>query len=260
MLRLIHRSDLHLKADERATENRNAWMLAHHIIRQYSHAPGSPLGRDETIIVITGDLTDNASEAERQRLIEWLAFVKQFFKVLAVPGNHDYADKGLSFVEDSVELFRKVISAESFPTVWHARSEHITLIGLNSADPENYVWFAQGVIGHAQLSALGRLLKIADRRKRVVLVYLHHHPFCRDLGMPLVDSEALMACLTGQAGLILLFGHRHAAELWINHRGISHMLASGKSTEPDPNGILSYRILLIENRQVTGVYTEEFKP
>lgn len=251
-MRIVHLSDLHLHASQADSDNCNAFVLAHDIISRFSRAD------DQTIVVATGDLTDDGTEPQRANALEWLLQLKGFFRVFSCPGNHDYAWQGNVFDPSAAEPFRKLIGASQFPTVWH--NGEVTLIGLDSADPEDWEWFAEGVIGGRQLSELSSLLDIAAEHNRLPILYLHHHPFCRDLGMPLVDSEELMRVLTEKRPgpqPVLLFGHRHISELWIERKGLAQIAASGKVTEADANGVLRYRVLTIQERRVVDTRVQE---
>ena len=254
MLRIPHLSDLHLTADDSAPANRNAWRLVHHIIEGYAE--------DENVVLITGDLTDNGQESERRALEALLLALKAAgFKVLGCAGNHDYALGGNIFLPESIVPFNKTIGVGTYPTIWRAKSEPLTFIGLDSADPGDAEWFAQGIVGKAQLALLSGILDETRLAGRKSLVYLHHHPFLRikaleDLGMPLVDADALMERLEGRAEC-LLFGHRHVSELWREHHDVPYILASGRVTQADANGILRYRLLVMEHGEIAGVYTEE---
>ena len=182
MLRIVHLSDLHLTDNDGAETNKNAWTIARRLFEAYAHPPA------ETIVIVTGDCIDNGTEAERQRLIDWLAYLRQFFFVLIVPGNHDYATFGNVFVPDSVEPFRKIARVDRFPYVHQVFGYPVTIMLLDSADPEDKEWFAEGVIGSLQLEALDRSLHATVKGGRIAIVCLHHHPFCRDLGMAIAKA------------------------------------------------------------------------
>jgi len=253
-MRIIHLSDLHLTADDKHQNNQNAWRACDHIIRQYAIAKG------ETVIVATGDLTDNALEDERRALIALLAVLRMHFTVLCCPGNHDYALAGNVLDREAVGLFRSVIGSPGFPTVWHSRNEPITFVGLDSADPEDEVWFARGIIGKQQLAGLKRLLTVAKKRHRSVVVYLHHHPIVHKVGHMLKDHVALMRRMRWRVACCL-FGHNHEAATYIEAiDGMPLLLASGMSSKPDENNNLSYQIILTNDGQIEdGIYTETIR-
>jgi len=248
-LRIIHLSDLHLTRDGRHLNNLNAFAIAHHICSR--RADGA------TIVAVTGDCTDNSAREEQQHLIDWLYLMKAYFPVFCVPGNHDYALQGISFLPESVKSFSDIILGPGkgqFPFVEQISGHPVTIIGLDSADPEDTEFLAQGIVGHAQLHFLERQAKAAKDGGRLVVVLLHHHPFARGFGMPLVDSEAFLQVVEAAGVDLVLFGHKHVSA----HYPACTMLASGKSTEPDKNGVLSYRIVVTEDRRISGIYIEEF--
>jgi len=249
MKRIIHLSDLHFQ-DNWALENHNAWMIAHHIAETYVD-DGVP-----TMSVVTGDCMDSPIEEYRQNFWTWLQFLRRFIEVHVLPGNHDYSLVGNVFDKSAVRPFLSIAGAIEYPHVVMLNSTALVL--LDSADPEDTEWFADGIIGERQLGELDAILTQTKRDGQKVIVALHHHPYLTKAGQMLVDADKLMALLANRIDL-LSFGHGHVSEGWREHKGIPVILASGKSTRPDDNSILSYRVILWDEKGVKGVYKEEIR-
>jgi len=251
MIRVIHISDLHMHRDPLNPDNRNAWAIAHHLISQY--------GQDqiETHVVITGDCIDDGLENQLRHFSALRLALKQAFYLHISPGNHDDAMVGNYFVKESAIRFRKEIGISSFPRIDHSDTEGITFIGLDSSDPKDMQPLAEGIIGDGQRGLLSNMLHNFDNVQGPIVVYMHHHPFYRVPGCILADSTELMRLLSGNVDLVL-FGHAHISDAYFKQFGIPVMLASGKSTAPRGN-VLSYRIVLFENKKIKGVYTEEIE-
>lgn len=253
MLRLIHLSDLHMHRDQHHPDNQNAFAIARHLRRRYSDAPG------ETHIVITGDCIDDGRAEQLMYFSSFLRALMERFTIHVCPGNHDYGPMGNYLDTDAIQRFRSAIGASEFPAFDAPETEDaVAFVGLDTADPEDSQWFAEGIVGKHQLCALrGALNGAPELGRKLVVLYMHHHPFYRVPGCTLADSQALLDAVSGRVGLVL-FGHAHVSEAYFGKFGIPVMLASGKSTAPRGNA-LSYRIVLIENGQIEGVYTEEIK-
>ncbi|MBN2010539.1 metallophosphoesterase [candidate division KSB1 bacterium] len=225
MRKIIHLSDLHFgwkKKIDTALKN-----IVHNIC--FEKEPAA-----DYVIVITGDLVDNANDRKQIDLMEFLLILDAAgFDVLMVPGNHDYGS-GVSgkkkFVKEFKQLFFDNIDYE-YPKVDIIHdteapdniSETIAFIGLDTMAEElgllDHLW-AEGELGQAQLDRLDAILfqeNIKSCGKRVI--YMHHHPFDPYPYHQLKDSELLELLLkkhitAGTTIDALLYGH--------NHRGRSH--------------------------------------
>jgi len=234
--RLLHIGDVHLRARSRAKENQRFARIMRRVMRSYA-------GADKPILVFTGDITDNGSEAEYAHALEILAPVRAAgFEMLITPGNHDVGPLGNTFSTSRQNNFQRHLLGdllgiraakttqdkmhELFPFMHECGDCH--LIGLDSAHAEGHL--ANGTLGDRQREALDRLL-IATTKPVVVL--LHHHPFVRGRAMALTDRDALMTSLRGRV-CALLFGHKHVAEIWRDDErwGIPLIVAAGKTSKP----------------------------
>jgi len=251
MFRLVHISDIHI--GESATTDANAVALVEHIIENFPA---------DTVIVITGDLVNygTADGYEKFRSTVLLP-LRRKFTVLTCPGNHDYCTNwlGSRLSEESVERYRECTDDGPFPQVHAVEGEDTVLIGMDSADPADKVWFAGGLIEGWQVGRLKNIL--ADHAGKLRIVYFHHHPFALRLMMWMWGSSALLEAIAS-CGAIAIFGHRHWSQVFRDTKGVSLMLASRKSTKPRwfSGGKLSFRVLEIEGGSVVRVYAEEFKP
>ena len=90
MIHLLHLSDLHIRSKQNRPENQNAISLVEEIIQRYQNEP-----QNKIVIILTGDLVDDG-KVEQYRQLEKLVLkpLREKFIVLAVPGNHDYAQWG----------------------------------------------------------------------------------------------------------------------------------------------------------------------
>jgi len=251
MLRIIHLSDLHIHRDANHPDNQNAQAIMRHLIRYKDDGI-------ETHIVITGDSIDDGRADQLVHFMQEFNLLRMYLPVHVCPGNHDYGDMGNYPRPASIESFGKAIAVDSFPIVrFSSTGERTAFIGLDSADPLDTEWFAEGVIGKRQLSELDEHLAAAQNNGQMVVLYLHHHPFYRVPGCTLADSQELLNLIAGRVGLVL-FGHRHVPDVYWDSFGVRCMVASGKSTRPRGNS-LCYRIILVEGGTVKGVYTEQVK-
>lgn len=237
-VRCILLSDLHVHRRPGAGENRTLERVVTHLRQRYGGEGTRPH------VVITGDLTDNGSEAEYHRAVSLLRpLVDDGFTLTACPGNHDAGLKGNSFMTSArVDFQRHVLGEllgierartasdrmnELFPLV--VQGPDAVLVGLDTANDEGML--ASGRIGARQLEMLRELVAERDRSKGL-LVFLHHHPFDTRRSMRVEDADALLDVLDGQAD-VLCFGHRHEWGRWTSYRNIGVVLASGKTTKQE---------------------------
>lgn len=187
------------------------------------------------IIVITGDIVDNANDetqfeyakAEIRKLEE------QGYIVLLVPGNHDYGS-GSRAKKKYVDEFKGVYFNNKnldYPKL--DIIEDVAFIGIDSMEEEVGIidgLLAQGEIGEAQLNRLkDQLDSDAVKELKHVVVYLHHHPFDSKIGLRLKDSKELEDIISNRIDVIL-FGHNHDGKVWNGVWGIPRGYDGGSST------------------------------
>lgn len=247
---IIHLSDLHIGINRKECDR--FITIGDRIAKEFA---GSP-------ILITGDLTDSATESQfkqTRRLLDQLAMSNP---ILSVPGNHDYAWKGTIFRNDAWEYWLKYLGA---PLGWD-RDEVLWMspdhdpegvdglgiwidgpcvyFGIDSGDPENKQHSAKGYISEALANGLNKSLKRHSGKTRVA--FLHHHPFTEGVFTKLAGSEILLDALKNHCEL-LLFGHHHEYGIWWKQRNIPLIVSSHKSTEFLSGNCLMITIIDIEN-------------
>ena len=165
------------------------------------------------IILITGDIVDNANHGEQTD--EAIDAIKQLedrgYRVLVVPGNHDYGT-GVLGNKKFIGLFKKKYYKSrriTYPKL--DIIDEIAFIGLDSTAEEVHLLdrlFSEGELGKVQLKRLKKIMnkpEVAGCRR---VVYLHHHPFDFKFGMQLKDSGELKKIIENKIDM-LLFGHYH---------------------------------------------------
>lgn len=229
MKKIIHLSDLHVGHKDCGEKFRS-------IIDSISQLKQPA---KEYIIVITGDIVNNANRGKQiDEAVEAIRLLeKRGYRVLAVPGNHDYGN-GAKGNKKFVNLFKERYYKSA--DITYPKLDIIgklAFIGLDSTAEElhwNDRFFSEGELGKEQLKRLKKILKdpkIAGCKK---IVYLHHHPFDFKLAMQLKDSDELRKVVQNKVES-LLFGHYHkdsSSPLKLYHGtwGIPRCYNGGSST------------------------------
>jgi 3',5'-cyclic AMP phosphodiesterase CpdA len=255
MIRVIHLSDLHIHKSTRKVDNRNAATLVQHVLRQFKDA-----SKSNTYVVLTGDCVDDASGRQyRQLCTRVLDPLRNKATILAAPGNHDYAYAGNFFTKRGrkrfAEYLKPYMGTVTYPRVTANDTERVLFIGLDSADPGDERWFAEGIIGKEQRQKLQAILIDEKYKGYFKIVYLHHHPFFRDVGLALHDYSELLEVLTKGTNLVL-FGHKHRGEAFFGKFRVPLMLASGKVTEAKGEALI-FRIVEVDQGKLVGLHAEE---
>jgi len=257
MITVIHLSDLHIHKLNGRPDNCNAKVLVKYLCDRFEGAP-----KNKTYVILAGDNVDDGSSKQYSQLkANVLTPLSQRFTLLVAPGNHDYAYKGSFFIEKAPKRFRDCVrpyvNTVKYPAVRANDEEKVLFIGLDSGDPFDMRYFAEGVVLKGQRDALEKCLKDPQYKGYFKVVYLHHHPFLRDLGMALRESEELLRVISGKVDLVL-FGHKHRSEAFFKQYRVPVMLASGKVTEPKGTA-LAFRVVQIEPGKHFLVHTEEIQ-
>ncbi|MDQ7782936.1 MAG: metallophosphoesterase [Desulfomonilaceae bacterium] len=231
---IIHLSDLHVGQGQKETVR--VQRLFEGVSKRH---PGVP-------VLITGDITDNASEVEFAEAKHLFTDLARTNPILAVPGNHDYAWKGnLMFDPDSwskwleylgsplgwEEQSGKWLERDSEPAgvdglgIW--RHNDCAFIGIDSGDPDDKVISARGYVSDTLCRGLKGLLKANAGKTRIVM--LHHHPFTEGFFWALKGADRFLSTVKNNCE-ILLFGHDHNYGIWYERGGIPLMVASHKCT------------------------------
>jgi 3',5'-cyclic AMP phosphodiesterase CpdA len=202
-MKLIHLSDIHLGHEDCGDNFRT---IAEKIIETKQPV-------QEYIIIITGDIVDNARHNEFiNEALDIIGRLKESgYRVLLIPGNHDYGTGVLGdkkFVKPFKEKFYGTTDI-TYPKL--DIIDDVAFIGLDSTAEELH-WLdrilSEGELGRKQRSRLKKMLNLHEVESRIKVVYLHHHPFDYKIGMQLKDRDKLKKIIEGKAD-ILLFGHYH---------------------------------------------------
>jgi predicted MPP superfamily phosphohydrolase len=232
--KIIHLSDLHIGHEDCGEKFRN---LIENIT--FLKQPAR-----NYIIVITGDIVDNAHHNKYiDEAVEAIQTLEERgYKVLVVPGNHDYGT-GTFGNRVFVGLFKeKYYSTRKISYPKLDIIDKIAFIGLDSTAEELH-WLdrflSEGELGRGQLSRLKKMLEKPELLNRKKVVYLHHHPFDFKIGMQLKDSEELKIIIENKIDM-LLFGHYHAdpssaGKIYHGIWGIKRCYNAGSSTHKNGN-------------------------
>lgn len=233
MKKIIHLSDLHIGHEDCGVRFRTI-IDNLTLIKQPAQ---------NYIIVITGDIVENANQSEQiDEAVDALQqFEKNGYKVLVIPGNHDYGTGGLGN-RKFVSLFKKKYYGDTGITYPKTDIiDEIAFIGLDSNAGELH-WhdrfFSQGELGRHQLKRLRTILDdpaIAILKK---VVYLHHHPFDFKFGMQLKNNNDFKKVIENRIDAIL-FGHYHnssgAGKIFHGMWGIRRCYNAGSATHKNDN-------------------------
>lgn len=247
---LIHLSDLHIGRGKK--EDRNANRIFTKIAESY---PGDT-------VLITGDLTDSATKGQFMSMRERLERLAGTNPILVVPGNHDYAWKGVVFRNGSWQEWVKHLGTplgwgkphtpwmepsnepEGVDGVGVWRDGPVIFFGVDSGDPEDKEHSARGWISPELAQGLTTALKNYEGKTRVVLV--HHHPFMHGAFMKMKGATRFLDSLRNNCEL-LLFGHKHKYGLWWQRDRIPLTIASHKSTNVISGECLAVTVIEIKN-------------
>ena len=229
---ILHMSDIHFGYGDLTCDY---FDLIDEIIVQKQHQA------DDIIIVITGDIVDDANDLENYKQAKKGLDILRgagFNNILLVPGNHDYGT-GSNGNKKFVKIYKEIFfgSEVEFPKL--DIIDDIALIGLDSMSSElhwyDHVW-AEGELGKRQLLDLDKILRseeVCSCKKRII--YLHHHPFKWRPLHQLKDSKKLKKILNSiiQDGIsvdALLFGHNHQGHEHNGTWGIPRCYDAGTAT------------------------------
>ena len=251
-MKIIHLSDLHVGY-------RNMGERFNCIVNNIIYLKEPP---ENYVIIFTGDLVETATNPsnyeEAKSYIDKLEVAG--FKVLVVPGNHDYGT-GAWGSEKYVSLFKQIFFNNT--QIHNPKLDivgDIAFIGLDTM-AEELNWydrmFAEGELGDSQLDQLDALLESSEVKAcKYRVVYIHHHVFHpRPLGQ-LKDAEKLGKKLRPQNIDALLYSHNHTGGKHNGKWGIHRCYDCGTATCKD-NGNHPHRVIDLE-RDARCDYDAEF--
>ena len=257
MIRIIHLSDLHVRTRKHRNENQNAEALTAGILSKC--ATGN---KSKTYVILTGDLLDDGKIKQYKQLERTvLDPLRDKCTVLAAPGNHDYAEWGNFFDKGAVTRFRGyVCDIPPLPdpcidTCTVSGERNVLFVGVDSADPRDQAFFADGIVDQEQRAALEAKLTDPRYEDYFKVLYLHHHPFLRKWFVSFQQANEFLGLIRGKVDLVL-FGHKHVHEPFLRRYEIPAMLASGKVTEPIGDA-LAFRMIDLAPKGDPAICTVE---
>lgn len=221
MTRIAHLSDIHFGAnDEKIVAAAEAWLVK----------------RRPDLVIISGDFTQRAREAQFRAASAWLNRLRGHgLRVLAIPGNHDVPlyDVVRRFAAP-LRRYRKYIDRELCP--WF-EDDQVAVLGLNTA---RSLTIKDGRINQAQIELMHRRFAgVAPAKTRILVT--HHPLFAMPIGKGNELTEAVgrhrdavkAAC---EAGVhIALAGHFHrtyaeSANRMVERAGSALVIQAGTAT------------------------------
>ena len=159
---------------------------------------------DVSLVVVSGDLTQRAREAQFAAARDWLARID--VPILVVPGNHDVPlfDVVRRFA-DPYGRYRRYITDDLDPVYV---DDELAVSGINTA---HSFTIKSGRISREQAEAAAARLRGAGNRWRIVVA---HHPFVIPHGVddrPVDGAEVALPILRAADVDLVLTGHLHVA-------------------------------------------------
>lgn len=238
-MKIIHLTDTHLGYKDLSSRMKS---IVTRLI--YTKTPAS-----NYVVVLTGDIVEDATEegAFEEAIMHLDRLKKAGFKVLCVPGNHDYGT-GIISSKKYVEKFK--LSFFGSANVSYPKLDvfgNIAFIGLDSM-AEELNWYdrlsAEGELGSAQLQRLSDMLtnNPSVQQAEHTVLYLHHHPFDPKPFLQLKDSEELGQIVQQHSISAILFGHNHDGRKWNGVWQVPRVYDGGTSTgkkgDPCPHRVI----------------------
>ena len=200
---------------------------------------------DPDLIVVTGDLTEDARPSQFERARNFLDSLP--FPRLVIPGNHDIAPvyHPVSRLFDPYGRYRQY-----FPYDLNGvfADDEILVLGLNTVHP---LQGSDGIVSDDQVAWVESLV---SHHPDCFHVLAAHHPLVRSEGEMLREAKSLISVLAGTGIELVLTGHLRASQ---QHRlselsGASEsMLVARASTATTlEHGRISYNRIAVANRKV----------
>jgi len=217
-MKIIHISDLHIDS----SKNKFALGRFNNIVDDII----SKKFPEDTVIVMTGDLTNNGfgdhtNEKNNPAYFGVSKLEANGYqdRVLVIPGNHDYGigvnvlDKVFhnSLITDFKKTFYNDENA-TYPRI--TNYINAVFVGLDSTIGvlKNLkigdAFTSQGEIEKKQLDILSDELQKAKASGKKTIVYLHHHPFSSNSDFKLNNAKEFLEIVDNSTD-VLLFGHIH---------------------------------------------------
>jgi len=198
-MRLIHVSDLHIKALPR--ENK--------AVREKLHGALKLVGSTDKL-VITGDITDDGLESQYAQALEMLLPFKG--RIVMCPGNHDYGLLGSFFDVKSARRWYRLCEDLEVHDLTELKVDGFVVGQILALDTclghGSIIDFSQGRVGFWQRRELKKFLARTYKSRMVSIVIMHHTPFYAEWFCRLQDAKKFFDTVLGQADYVLM-GHEH---------------------------------------------------
>ncbi|MGM0577593.1 MAG: metallophosphoesterase family protein [Myxococcota bacterium] len=270
---LAHLSDIHVLdlADVglRRYLNKRLTGLANLLARRHGGHPRpileaavrDLLERPVDHVLLTGDLTNLALEAEFEQARAALEPLARYEYLSVVPGNHDIYTRGAARASRFEAYFGDLMWRDGVPRPeerypWYKRAGDIHLVGLNSAVPRLPL-IASGRVADDQLGRLAWLSRDNGFHDGFTVGLVHHnlHPRGRrkDWMHGLRNRDSVLEACHGAGLDLLLHGHTHAANRF-RHRAM-HVVGSGSSTwdAEHPDHVARYNVYHVRGHALQHV-------
>ena len=212
------------------------------------------------VVVITGDLTSQALDAEFAIAREALAPVIDAMPVFVIPGNHDLYTPGAQRTDRIAKHFGPELHRQG--PIHRLDIGGVTVLGL---DPNRPTWVtASGMIPQDQLDALADALAEPTLADQFVVLALHYPVVGPDGAIydnrrhGLLNAPALLAVLEAAPTRpqMVLHGHRHhgyRATLPVGEIPSFNCGSSGYAHMPDHDRAACMNLYTVEGRALTEV-------
>lgn len=270
MLRILHFSDIHLRAPYSALPisdmgPKRVLGAANLVLRRESHFRAAqqkvaalvPLAEDCNVdlVICTGDYTALGTHAELEiarAAIEPLTRRRLGF--VTVPGNHDvYVDSAVSekrfethfgeFLKTDMPEY--VVDGE-WPLV-RLYDDDVAVVAINGARPNPQLWRSSGHVPKLQLDSLARILRDTRIAPRRVLL-LSHYAMQRENGKPdhpwhgLSNVDELFQVLATHPRVSVLHGHIHHRYSHPLGASSGRVFGAGSATYKNREGLWVYEL------------------
>lgn len=197
-MKIIAMSDLHLS--QKPWQVRRAFAMA----------------REAELVLLAGDLTNDGTPEQMERIRRCVSEVLPDTPVLAVAGNHDYPRLPSPMIRvcDYPALQEWLLKRQPFPCTldssgaYAVRVGKIEVIGLNCA----WHWRRFKFVDGAQLKWLETHLDGSDAGRHILLCHaplLAHNPKRGDTKPYLSRDEHLQRIVDAHTNIVFLSGHTH---------------------------------------------------
>ena len=181
------------------------------------------VGKD-SVVIITGDVTDNGASKEYTAAKKLLTPVRDACTLLAVPGNHDYGKLGNFYDSAAEKRWGKFCADLGMPRQNFIQGNTNIILLDSCLKSDAPLDFAQGRVGEKQMNRLRDLRYAATKAGQDVIVALHHDPVSSRWVERLQDGDELLRETYGRVKA-LFFGHTHGpSHSWTCPRGIPTLL------------------------------------